>query len=163
MNIAIIQIWSSKRNGKLVVRMLIMKRDTEKPIELKRTKSKNVTSLLEPKVDLPAKLPSCQKPPGGVHPTWKVAVATRTDITSSTLQASLGESWPFLNLKYSKFFGCTREVTEAEGLPTWMWLPNSNEEAGEDVMMISISCFNGSCTSKDLLYFSVTGPALKNQ
>ena len=164
MNIAIIQIWSSKRNGKLVVRMLIMKRDTEKPIELKWTKSKNVTSLLEPKVDLPAKLPSCQKPPGGVHPTWKVAVATRTDITSSTLQASLGESWPFLNLKYStKFFGRTREVTEAEGLPTWMWLPNSNEEAGEDVMMISISCFNGSCTSKDLLYFSVTGPASKNQ
>ena len=121
MNIAIIQIWSSKRNGKLVVRMLITKRDTEKPIELKRTKSKNVTSLLEPKMDLPAKLPSCQKPPGGVNPTWKVAVATRTDITSSTLRASLGESRSFLNLKYStKFFGCTREVTEAEGLLTRM-------------------------------------------
>ena len=112
-----------------------MKRDTEKPMELKRTKRKNVTSLLEPKMDLPAKLPSCQKPPGGVNPTWKVAVAIRTDMTSSTLRASLGESQPFLNLKYSaKFFGCTREVTEAEGLPTWMWLPNSNEEAGERML-----------------------------
>lgn len=79
--------------------MLIVKRDTEKPIELKRTKSKNVTSLLETKMDLPAKLPSCQKPPGGLNPTWKVAVATRTDITSSTLRASLGESRPFFNLE----------------------------------------------------------------
>ncbi|KAK8710817.1 hypothetical protein V6N13_146126 [Hibiscus sabdariffa] len=39
--------------------------------------------------------------PGGLSPTWKVAVATKTAITNKALRASLGGSRSLLNLKYS--------------------------------------------------------------
>ncbi|TYH99740.1 hypothetical protein ES332_A11G086700v1 [Gossypium tomentosum] len=70
---------------------------------------------------LPATCPhslSCQTPPGGMTPAWKVAAAIRPATTKRTLRASLGESRPS---SYWKYLNQLLPVLE-EGLPIFLIL-----------------------------------------
>ncbi|KAE8693992.1 hypothetical protein F3Y22_tig00110788pilonHSYRG00242 [Hibiscus syriacus] len=119
------------------------KNDIEKPNELKTTNSAKVFPLLVPMTNFPARLRpvmpligfrelilllSCHVLPGGLSPTWKVAVATKTTITNKALRASLGESRPFLNLKYSTTLSVSHR--HLGQVPGWFITPSLDSYEG---------------------------------